>query len=194
MLGSKPRVIADDTWAKILWAGLNLGADDLTVSGVRAYPFELVRALALTWLFAGQRSDEIVRLRVGCVRWQPGDVAGADTAPVCLLDVPVHKTGAAFTKPVDPLLGHAIEAWETARPAQPPMTDRKTGEAAAFLLGPPFCSPAAPTRWPTRTSTRRSSRCSAARQESRPATPAAASPATAPARPSPASSTTPRSR
>src|SRR4051812_6403444 len=53
MLGSKPRVIADDTWAKILWAGLNLGADDLAVSGVRAYPFELVRALALTWLFAG---------------------------------------------------------------------------------------------------------------------------------------------
>ncbi|MFL4975351.1 MAG: tyrosine-type recombinase/integrase [Microvirga sp.] len=134
MLGSKPRVIADDTWAKILWAGLNLGADDLTVSGVRAYPFELVRALALTWLFAGQRSDEIVRLRVGCVRWQPGDVAGTDTAPVCLLDVPVHKTGAAFTKPVDPLLGRAIEAWEAVRPAQPPMTDRKTGEAADLLF------------------------------------------------------------
>ncbi|MFC5359386.1 hypothetical protein [Azospirillum himalayense] len=70
----------------------------------REYPVELVRALAITWLFAAQRSDEIVRLRVGCVRWQP-DAADPAAPPVCLLDVPVHKTGTAFTKPVDPLVG-----------------------------------------------------------------------------------------
>jgi hypothetical protein len=69
-----------------------------------------------------------VRLRVGCVRWQQSD--GADpVTPVCLLDIPVHKTGTAFTKPVDPLLGRSIEAWQAVRPAQPPMIDRKTGEA-----------------------------------------------------------------
>jgi hypothetical protein len=120
MLGPKPRVIADDVWAKLLWAGLNLAADDLAAANIRAYPLELVHALALTWLFAAQRSDEIVRLRVGCIRWQRHD--DADPAPsVCLLDVPVHKTGAAFTKPVDPLLGRAIEAWEAVRPSQPPM-------------------------------------------------------------------------
>lgn len=133
MLGPKPRVIADDVWAKLLWAGLNLAADDLAAANIRAYPLELVHALALTWLFAAQRSDEIVRLRVGCIRWQRHD--DADPAPsVCLLDVPVHKTGAAFTKPVDPLLGRAIEAWEAVRPSQPPMIDRKTGETAELLF------------------------------------------------------------
>jgi hypothetical protein len=123
LLGPKPRVIADDAWAKILWAGLNLVADDLAAAGIRAYPLELVNALALTWLFAAQRSDEIVRLRVGCIRWQRGD-GDPSSEPVCLLDIPVHKTGAAFTKPVDPVLGRAIEAWEAVRPAQPCMTDR----------------------------------------------------------------------
>ena len=115
VIGPKPRVIADDAWAKILWAGLNLGADDLTAAGIRVYPIELIRALTLTWLFAAQRSDEILRLRVGCIRWQQD--GGTDPAArVCLLDVPVHKTGTAFTKPVDPLLGRAIEAWEAVRP------------------------------------------------------------------------------
>ena len=133
MLGPKPRVIADDIWAKILWAGLNLEADDLAGAGIRAYPLELVRALTLTWLFAGQRSDEILRLRVGCIRWQHSD--GTDpTSPVCLLDIPVHKTGMAFTKPVDPLLGRRIEAWQAVRPTQPPMIDRKTGEATDLLF------------------------------------------------------------
>jgi hypothetical protein len=37
---------------------------------------------------------------------------------VCLLDVPVHKTGTALSKPVDPLVGQAIEAWQALRPAQ----------------------------------------------------------------------------
>ena len=133
LLGPKPRVIADDAWAKILWAGLNLVADDLAAAGIRAYPLELVHALALTWLFAAQRSDEIVRLRVGCIRWQRGD-GDPSSEPVCLLDIPVHKTGAAFTKPVDPVLGRAIEAWEAVRPAQPCMTDRKTGEAVDLLF------------------------------------------------------------
>jgi hypothetical protein len=133
MLGPRPRVIADDIWAKILWAGLNLEADDLAGAGIRAYPLELVRALTLTWLFAGQRSDEILRLRVGCIRWQHSD--GTDPAsPVCLLDIPVHKTGMAFTKPVDPLLGRRIEAWQAVRPVQPPMIDRKTGEATDLLF------------------------------------------------------------
>ena len=90
VIGPKPRVIADDAWAKILWAGLNLGAGDLTAAGIRVYPIELIRALTLTWLFAAQRSDEILRLRVGCIRWQQD--GGTDPmARVCLLDVPVHK-------------------------------------------------------------------------------------------------------
>lgn len=129
LIGPSPRVIADELWAKLLWAGLNL--DDADLAPTRNYPVELVRALAVTWLFSGLRSDELVRLRVGCVRWQPG-ADGADR--ICLLDVPAHKTGAAFTKPVDPLVGQAIEAWEAVRPAQPLLLDRRTGELVALLF------------------------------------------------------------
>lgn len=142
LIATDPRVIADDLWAKLLWAGLNLEAGDLPGNSADTYyPMELIRAVTLTWLFSGLRSDEITRLRVGCVRWQhnghpiPGDATDvlAEDA-VCLLDVPVHKTGTAFTKPVDPLLGQAIEAWQRVRPSQPKTLDRKTAERADILF------------------------------------------------------------
>ena len=142
LLGPGPRVIADDIWAKLMWAGLNLREDDLAQPRAgNFYPLELVRAVTLAWLFSGQRSDEIARLRVGCVRWQhdgteiTGDsdqVLARDA--VCLLDVPAHKTGTAFTKPVDPVLGQALDAWQAVRPAQPKFTDRRTGELVDLLF------------------------------------------------------------
>jgi hypothetical protein len=52
---------------------------------------------------------------------------------ICLLDVPV-KTGSAFSKPVEPLLGQAIEAWQAVRPAQPASIDRKTGAPVHVLF------------------------------------------------------------
>jgi integrase len=142
LLGPNPRVIADDIWAKLLWAGLNLQAADLPVAQAGFfYPIELVRAVTLTWLFSGQRSDEIARLRLGCIRWQHnGETIRGDcdqvltTEAVCLLDVPTHKTGTAFTKPVDPLLGQAIEAWQAVRPSQPQLLDRRTSEKVDFLF------------------------------------------------------------
>jgi integrase len=136
LLGPNPRVIADEIWAKLLWAGLNLQTDDLPVTkSGHFYPLELVRAVTVTWLFSGLRSDEIARLRVGCIRWQHEETAiAADSDQVlardaiCLLDVPTHKTGTAFTKPVDPILGQAIEAWQALRPFQPQLLDRRTGQ------------------------------------------------------------------
>ncbi|WP_369275795.1 tyrosine-type recombinase/integrase [Streptomyces sp. R11] len=139
---TRPRVIADDVWAKLLGAGLNLQSHDLPrgKAGL-TYPLELVRAVTLTWLFAGQRSNEIARLRLGCIRWQYDGAPVAGNAmqvlardAICLLDVPAHKTGTAFTKPVDPLLGQAINAWEALRPAQPKRTDRRTGEQVDLLF------------------------------------------------------------
>jgi integrase len=138
VISTDPRVIADDVWAKLLWAGLNLEPADFPGT---YYPLELIRALTLTWLFSGLRSDELSRLRVGCVRWQhngtpiSGDSTDilADDA-VCLLDVPVHKTGTAFAKPVDPLVGQAIEAWQAVRPIQPKRLDRKTSEHVDLLF------------------------------------------------------------
>jgi integrase len=142
LLGPNPRVIADEIWAKLLWAGLNLQEADLPVTQAgHFYPVALVRAVTLTWLFSGQRSDEIARLRVGCIRWQhEGTAITGDSDQVlardavCLLDVPAHKTGTAFTKPVDPILGQALDTWQAIRPSQPQFPDRRTGERADLLL------------------------------------------------------------
>jgi integrase len=142
LLGPDPRVIADEVWAKLMWAGLNLAEGDLPQSQAgNFYPLELVRAVTLAWLFSGQRSDEIARLRIGCIRWQhDGTAITADSDQVlardavCLLDVPAHKTGTAFTKPVDPVLGQALDAWQAVRPAQPKFTDRRTGELVDLLF------------------------------------------------------------
>lgn len=148
LIGPNPRIIADDVWAKLVWAGLNLIANDLPVRGPgqgrgfrpTSYPIEMCRALAVTWLFSGLRNNEIIRLRVGCIRWQrqdatvpsTGEVLPADA--VCLLDVPVNKTGTSFTKPVDRIVGEAISAWEKVRPRGAKLTDWKTGEATNFLF------------------------------------------------------------
>ena len=147
LIGPNPRSIADDVWAKLVWAGLNLTSDDLPKRGSPkrrlcslSYPIELCKALAVTWLFAGLRSNEIRRLRVGCIRWQSETVAipgTTDTLPadaVCLLDVPVNKTSTSFTKPVDRMVGEAIAAWERVRPNGVKLPDRKTGELVDFLF------------------------------------------------------------
>lgn len=130
LIGPSPRCIADDIWAKLLWAGLNLTSTDVPEygwCGTSWYPFEMVRAVTLLWLFSGLRSNEIARLRVGCIRWQ-------DDKGTCLLDIPVHKTGTAFTKPVDPMVGKAISEWEAVRPDQPTLVDEKTGESVDLLF------------------------------------------------------------
>lgn len=142
LLGPNPRVIADEVWAKLLWAGLNLRSDDLPVtSSGRFYPLEMVRAITVARLFSGLRSNEIARLRLGCIRWQhDGAAITGDSEEVlardsvCLLDVPTNKTGTAFTKPVDPLLGQALDARQAVRPSQPRLLDRRTGEQVELLF------------------------------------------------------------
>ncbi|MFM0416024.1 MULTISPECIES: tyrosine-type recombinase/integrase [Paraburkholderia] len=148
LIGPSPRTIADDLWAKLLWAGLNLTLSDLPLHGSAAsgsdnlhgsrrctggyYPLEMMRALSIVWLFAGLRSDEIVRLRVGCARKEP--LAGNLGEHCWMLDVPVHKTGTAFSKPIDAVVGEAVLTWERVRPVQPLAVDNKTGEQVEFLF------------------------------------------------------------
>lgn len=132
LVGPDPRILPDDVWAKLIWAGLNITADDLSMQGGLShyYPVPFVRAMSAVWLFAGLRWDEIRRLRVGCVRWQEN---GPDDR-VCILSVPVNKTSTAFSKPVDKIVGEMIEAWEKKRPCQSLLTDSKTGERVHFLF------------------------------------------------------------
>ena len=93
-------MISEEIWAKLMWAGLNLSAEDLPRTARTAGPrlhavvsARLVHAVALLWLFAGLRTDEILRLPVGAIRWQRNnDSDGEHGARVCLLDVPTNKT------------------------------------------------------------------------------------------------------
>jgi integrase len=134
LIAPNPRIIADDVWAKLLWAGLNLEARDLPVKPgqkCHVYPIEIVRAVSIVWLFCGLRMDEIRRLRIGCVlEWKDP----AAPAVVCNFSVPASKTSPSFSKPVDRLVGEAVRAWEAVRPPQPLTVDEKTGELVELLF------------------------------------------------------------
>ena len=133
-IGPAPRIVADDIRSKLVRAGLNLKEQDLQ-SGEQLYyryPFSMVRALCVLWLFGGLRRDEILRMRTGCIRWQNDEHQGSSR--ICLLDVPVNKTSTAFTKPVDPIVGEYIDCWEKERSIQPDQLDLKTGELVSYLF------------------------------------------------------------
>ena len=142
LAGPSPRIVDKEAWAKVLWAAMNLEEKDLPrPRGRLRYPVELVRAVAAVWCFAALRSDEIVRLRVGCVRWQYEEVMIAETGEMlpkdatCFLDIPVNKTETAYTKPVHPLVGKRINEWEQLRPKeQPKALDGKTSEPVQYLF------------------------------------------------------------
>ena len=135
------KVIDDAIWAKLLYAGLNLVEADLALLPERSRPsLVLLRAVAVVWLFAGLRPNEILRLRLGCVEGQHTDwrVPYADEIlpknSVCLLEVPPHKSGNAFRKPVHPIVGHMVKQWEQARPDIASMLDPMTGQRVDYLF------------------------------------------------------------
>jgi integrase len=99
----------------------------------------MTRALVITWLFPGLRRNEIVRLRVRCIRWQRDDLTvpgTGDSLPAdagCLLDVPVNKDHYCFHQACRSF-GEAIAAWEKVRPQGAKLPDPKTGELVDFLF------------------------------------------------------------
>lgn len=136
LINPKPesRVIDDSIWARLVWAGLHLDANDLELFHLRlAFPYEMVRAIAVTWLFCGLRANELRRLRVGCVRW-PQSEERTVPATVCFLEVPADKSQPTYTKAVDALVGEAITAWEQVRPSSQPVADEYTSEPVDYLF------------------------------------------------------------
>ncbi len=142
-LGPNPRDLDPLLWAKLVHAALNLTEEDLprTKAGARHYPVAFVRALAAVWVYSGLRSDEIIRLRLGCIRWQREHVTIPETGEVlpkettCFLTVPTNKTGGTFQKPVNPIVGQRINEWERVRASgQPARSDRKTGAKMEYLF------------------------------------------------------------
>ncbi|MEU3188398.1 tyrosine-type recombinase/integrase [Streptomyces sp. NPDC006923] len=144
-LGPNPRIIDDASWAKLMAAGLTLNSEDLPEYGSPAarrlgraqiyYPIQMIRALVGVWLFGGCRIDEIRRLEPDCVIWDQGhDETTGEPFQICLLRVPANKTSPAFNKPVDPVVGQLIEAWNLVRPPQPRIEDRKTRQPKEHLF------------------------------------------------------------
>jgi integrase len=142
-IGPNPRDLDPFLWAKIVHAALNLKPEDLPrgSKGVIQYPIELVRAVAVVWVYSGLRADEIVRLHVGAVRWQREDVTVLETEEVlpkeavCFLTVPNNKTTTTFQKPANPVVERRINEWERVRAAsQPRRNDRKTGAKVHYLF------------------------------------------------------------
>lgn len=142
-LGPNPRDLDPLLWAKLVHAALNLTEADLprTKQGALHYPLALVRAVAVVWVYSGLRSDEILRLRLGCIRWQREDVMVPETGEVlpkeasCFLTVPTNKTGTTFQKPVNLIVGQRINEWERVRASgQPARSDRKTGVKMEYLF------------------------------------------------------------
>ena len=111
LIGPDPRVIDDTFWLKLVHAADTLEPSDLRHAQVGMYPFELVRAVVVAWCLAGLRTDEIRRLRTGCIRWRledeidPAESAVLPEDTLCFLSVPVNKTGTSFTKPVHWMVG-----------------------------------------------------------------------------------------
>jgi integrase len=142
LIGPAPRVIDTANWAKLVDAAMHLEAADIPrVAGTTPpYPLEMLRALAAVWCGAALRTSDIVRLRVGCVRWYHDDVPlpGSNEIlakdAVGLLEVPANKTSTTYIKPISPLVGQRIREWEQLRPLQPATVDPKTNETVHFLF------------------------------------------------------------
>ena len=146
-IGPNPRPIDFGQWARLREGALLLTEDDFPVVNAElvkrgrtpqtSYPLDMNRAMAIVWLYTGLRSDEIYRLRVGCIRHMPreeNENSSSSLPAICLLTVPAGKSGAGFSKPVPRVVGDIIAIWEKTRPAVPKRWEHKTAEAVDFLF------------------------------------------------------------
>jgi len=154
-----PRDIDLRTWARLVMAAATLSHNDLP-QGTTTYPLSLYRALALLWVTSARRPNELVRLRLDCVR---ADVApkllgesdqaieyltilanrkqqeqqeGTPTAPLLhYLHIPSGKTRGPFYIWIPDYVVEAIEAWKQERPQnQDKLLDSKDREYVDFLF------------------------------------------------------------
>ena len=139
LIGPDPRVIADEVWAKLMWAGLNLTdrgparprERSAAIRGIRSSSSARSRCCGCSPGCASTRSSGC---GVGAIRWQHRPERRRRARTVCLLDVPTNKTATAFTKPVDRPSARRSKHGRRVRPAQPRVPDRKTGELVDMLF------------------------------------------------------------
>lgn len=137
-----PRDIDLPFWYKLAYAAATLSEEDL--AGTSIYPLSYYRAAGLLWVTSARRSNEIARLRVGCVRrdWDPGmldenGICVEEETHLCYLHIPSNKTRGPFWIWIPEYTATAIEAWQRERPnKQFSKIDLKDGSRVDFL----FCS------------------------------------------------------
>ncbi len=140
LIQPNPRDIDQAVWWKLMRAAATLTEVDLAERGV--YPLSFVSAVALLWVTAARRPNEIARLRVGCIRrdWDPGmldesGVAVEQDGEFTYLQVPSGKYRGPFWVPIPSYTADAVEKWERQRPSgQPPLDDRKDKIAVDLLF------------------------------------------------------------
>jgi hypothetical protein len=129
LAGSAPRDIALAVWQRLAIQAAQLTAADL---GPTPYwPFLAVQAMALLWVSTARRPNELLRLRVDCVRaeWEPSmrddggdplapgsDVVGPERATkVHYLHIPSSKFGGPCWIWIPQYTADAIARWQAER-------------------------------------------------------------------------------
>jgi hypothetical protein len=117
------------------------------------YPVSLYRALGLLWVTSARRPNELLRLRLDCLRrdWDPvmrdddgqplpaagrvGERGAGAGAPLCYLHVPAGKNRGPFWIWIPDYTADAIDAWKAARPSgQRRQLYAKDREAVDYLF------------------------------------------------------------
>src|SRR5450755_4488142 len=148
-----PRDIDLRVWAKLTIAAATLSQGDLP-RGTR-YPLSLQRALGLLWVTSARRPNELVRLRLDCLRedWNPEMQSdepsvmarsqarqaqeGEEKEPskIYYLHVPTGKNRGPFWIWIPDYTANAINIWKQERPLQQQkQRDWKTNEETDLLF------------------------------------------------------------
>ena len=153
-----PRDIDLQVWAKLAMAAATLTQSDLPQRA--AYPLSFYRALGLIWVASARRTNEIIRLRLDCLRsdWDP-DMRDDDDQPVPrlpssfpgepasqeqqareipkihYLHIPAGKNRGPYWIWVPGYVADAINAWKQERPRyQEQILDVKDREKVDYLF------------------------------------------------------------
>src|SRR5260221_1151165 len=153
-----PRDIDLRVWARLTIAAATLSQNDLP-SNAR-YPLSLYRALALLWVTSARRPNELVRLRLDCVRedWEPEmldehgfpleknalstpdksdspETMNTKTTKLCYLYIPAGKSRGLFWIWIPSYVADAIAILKMERPGhQDQMLDEKDPNPVTYLL------------------------------------------------------------
>ena len=150
LAGSEPRDIAPAIWQRLAIQAARLRPEDLP-QPYAYWPFAAVQAMALLWVSTARRPNELLRLRVECVRehWEPdmrdedGDplppgedaLDGACADRVFYLHIPSSKYGGPGWIWIPKYTADAIARWQTERGAtRSPLYDHKDREFTDLLF------------------------------------------------------------